>query len=108
MRTVIHKAQTQPRRVVFPEGENEKILRAAHILREERIAQPILLGNLEVVRAKATSLGVDLETSEMVDPAARPRRKEHINTLYKLREGRGITLSEAQELINQPEPVLRP
>ena len=44
MRTIIRKAQTQPRRVVFPEGENEKILRAAHILVEENIAQPMLLG----------------------------------------------------------------
>ena len=44
MRTIIRKAQLQPRSVVFPEGENEKILRAAHILVEEEIALPILLG----------------------------------------------------------------
>src|SRR5690348_11987526 len=41
MRTVIRKAQEQPRRVVFPEGDNEKVLRAAHILADEKIAQPI-------------------------------------------------------------------
>jgi len=45
MRTIIYKAQLRPRRVVFPEGESDKILRAAHILVEEKIAQLILLGD---------------------------------------------------------------
>ena len=46
LRMMIHKAQAQPKRVVFPEGENEKILRACHILVEEKIAVPILLGQM--------------------------------------------------------------
>ena len=50
MRLIIHKAQNKPQRVVFPEGENEKILRAAHILAEEKIAQPMLIGNREVIQ----------------------------------------------------------
>jgi len=99
MRMVIHKAQAQPKRVVFPEGDNEKILRAAHILTEEKIAQPVLLGSLEVIRTKAENLGVDLGTSEIVDPAVWPKREEYINTLFHLRQRRGITLSEAQESI---------
>ena len=41
---MIHKAQAKPKQVVFPEGENEKILRACHSLIEEKIAVPILLG----------------------------------------------------------------
>jgi len=100
MRMVIHKAQARPRRVVFPEGDNEKILRAAHILTEEKIAQPVLLGNLEVIRAKAANLGVDLETSEIVDAAVWPKREEYVKTLYELRQRRGVTLSEARDLIN--------
>src|SRR3974377_1692707 len=99
MRMVIHKAQAQPKRVVFPEGDNEKILRAAHILTEEKIAQPALLGNLEGIRTKAENLGGDLGTDEMVDPAICPKREEYINTLFHLRQRRGITLSEAQESI---------
>src|SRR3974390_2002806 len=80
MRMIIHKAQARPRRVVFPEGDDEKILRAAHILIEEKIAQPVLLGNLEVIRAKAANLGVDLETSEIVDAAVWPKREEYVKT----------------------------
>ena len=100
MRLIIHKAQTKPRSVVFPEGENEKILRAAHILAEEKIAQPMLIGNAQVIRAKAADLLVDLKKITLVDPSVWPRREAYIGTLYQLRQRRGITLSEARELIN--------
>jgi malate dehydrogenase (oxaloacetate-decarboxylating)(NADP+) len=52
MRVMIHKAQRQPKRVVFPEGEEDKILRACQVLEDERIAFPILLGNVRTIRAK--------------------------------------------------------
>ena len=100
MRLIIHKAQNKPRRVVFPEGENEKILRAAHILAEEKIAQPMLIGNSEVIRAKAADLSMELEEIQIVDPATWPKREAYIQVLYELRERRGVTLSEARELIN--------
>ena len=100
MRLIIHKAKTQPRRVVFPEGENEKVLRAAHILADEEIAQPLLIGNTEVIRAKAADLSVALEEIVIVDPATWPKREAYVQTLYELRQRRGVTLSEAHELIN--------
>ena len=100
MRLIIHKAQKKPRSVVFPEGENEKILRAAHILVEEKIALPMLIGNTQVIRAKAADLSVPLENIQIVDPATWPKRETYIQTLYELRQRRGVTLSEARELIN--------
>jgi malate dehydrogenase (oxaloacetate-decarboxylating)(NADP+) len=100
MRTIIRKAQLQPRRVVFPEGENEKILRAAYILVEEAIAHPILLGDEKIIRAKAKDLSVALEKIEVVNPQTWPKREAYANKLYELRQRRGVTLSEAQELIN--------
>jgi malate dehydrogenase (oxaloacetate-decarboxylating)(NADP+) len=100
MRLIIHKAKTQPRRVVFPEGENEKVLRAAHILADEEIAQPMLIGNTEVIRAKAADLSLALEEIVIVDPATWPKREAYAQTLYELRQRRGVTLSEAHELIN--------
>jgi malate dehydrogenase (oxaloacetate-decarboxylating)(NADP+) len=99
MRMVIHKAQAAPRRVVFPEGENEKILRAAHILVDEKIASPILLGNEETILRKAADLGVVLDGMKIVDPAVLPDRDRYIETLYQLRQRRGVTLSEAREMI---------
>jgi malate dehydrogenase (oxaloacetate-decarboxylating)(NADP+) len=99
MRMVIHKAKAAPRRVVFPEGENEKILRAAHILVDEKIASPILLGSEDAIVRKAADLGVLLDGTKIVDPAVWPDRERYIETLYQLRQRRGVTLSEAREMI---------
>lgn len=99
MRMVIHKAKAAPRRVVFPEGENERILRAAHILVDEKIASPILLGGEDTILRKAADLGVPLAGMKIVDPAAWPDRDRYIRTLYQLRQRRGVTLSEARETI---------
>jgi malate dehydrogenase (oxaloacetate-decarboxylating)(NADP+) len=98
-RMLIHKAQAQPKRVVFPEGDNDKILRACHILADEKIAQPILLGNPAAIRARAAELGIPLDGIEIVDPATAPKREQYIEELYRLRQRRGVTLSEARELI---------
>jgi len=99
-RTMIHKAQAKPKQVVFPEGDNEKILRACHLIVEEKIAKPILLGNPQTIRAKAASLGLDLKDVRIVDPAEFPERERYINELYRLRQRRGVTLTEARTLID--------
>jgi len=100
MRIVIHKAQTKPKRVVFPEGENEKVLRASHILFEEKIARPILLGNESKIRTCAAELGVPLSGTEIVDPRNSAWREVYVQELYWLRQRRGVTLTEARELID--------
>ncbi len=98
-RILIHKAQMKPRRVVFPEGDNDKILRACHILVDEKIAHPILLGNPTTIGVRANDLGVSLDGMTIVDPLQFPRREHYIQELYRLRQRRGITLSEATESI---------
>ncbi|HEX6502913.1 MAG TPA: NADP-dependent malic enzyme [Terriglobales bacterium] len=100
IRMIIHKAQEQPKRVVFPEGDNEKILRACHLLVEEKIAKPLLLGNEHIIRAKATEAGVDLDGAEIVDVERSPWRDSYAREFFKLRQRRGVTLSEARELIS--------
>jgi malate dehydrogenase (oxaloacetate-decarboxylating)(NADP+) len=100
MRVIVHKAKQRPKRVVFPEGESEKVLRAAHILAEEKIAQPMLIGSTKVIREKAEDLGVNLEHIHVVDPNMWSKRDEYIQALYELRQRRGVTLSEAQTLVN--------
>ena len=101
-RMMIHKAQRRPKQVVFPEGENERILRACHNLIEEKIARPILLGNGESIRAKEKELDLDLREAEVVDPAKSPLREAYIQELFLLRQRRGVTLSEARVLIHDP------
>ena len=99
MRIVIHKAQARPKRVVFPEGDNDKVLRASHILVEEKIARPILLGNETIIRDRAAELGVPLGGMDIVDPQNAALREVYIQELYWLRQRRGVTLSEARGLI---------
>jgi malate dehydrogenase (oxaloacetate-decarboxylating)(NADP+) len=99
MRLVIQKAQQRPRRVVFPEGDNEKILRAAHILSDEKIAQPILLGDEQTIKAKARDLDVPLDEITVVSPKTCAKRETYINRVYELRRRRGVTLSEARKMV---------
>ncbi len=99
MRMMIHKAQSRPRRVVFPEGENEKILRACHILVDEKIAHPILLGNGSTIRAKAADLSIALDGMQIVDPNDSPKRELYADVLYRLRQRRGVALPEAREML---------
>jgi malate dehydrogenase (oxaloacetate-decarboxylating)(NADP+) len=95
-RMMIQKAQTRPKQVVFPEGENEKILRAAHTLLEEKIAFPVLLGKPAVIDAKIKELDLSLEGVRIVDPDHSPMREQYVQEFYRIRQRRGITLTEAQ------------
>jgi malate dehydrogenase (oxaloacetate-decarboxylating)(NADP+) len=99
LRFVIHKAQAKPKRVVFPEGENEKVLRAVHILADENIADPILLGNEDRIRNKAARLGVALERVRIVEPTLSDLRESYIEEFYSLRKRRGVTRSEAGKMV---------
>ena len=100
MRMVINKAQRSPKRVVFPEGEHERILRASHILVEEGIARPILLGDPYALQMRASDLGIPLSGMDIVDPTDSPRRESYVQELYRLRRRRGVTLNEAKDLIH--------
>lgn len=102
MRVMIRKAQTKPKRVVFPEGEESKILRACQILVDDQIATPILLGDKERIRARVAELHLHLDSVEVVEPAASPRAAFYIEELYRLRQRKGITRKEAEELILNP------
>ncbi|HET9407638.1 MAG TPA: NADP-dependent malic enzyme [Candidatus Sulfotelmatobacter sp.] len=99
-RMMIHKAQSNPKHVVFPEGDNEKILRACHCLVEEKIAEPILLGSTEKIKVCAADLGVDLQGMTIVDPNESALREDYIQELFRLRQRRGVTLAEAHTLMN--------
>jgi len=98
-RMMVHKAQASPKTVVFPEGDHEKILRACHTLVEENIALPILLGNTETIHKKIPELGLDLRGVRIVDPATSGMRDRYVQELFRLRQRRGVTLTEARTLI---------
>ncbi len=98
-RTMIHKAQANPKQVVFPEGDNEKILRACEALVEEKIANPILLGDTTKIKTRAQELAVNLEGIRIIDPVTSEHREPYTLELFRLRQRRGVTLHEADALI---------
>ena len=95
MRTLINKAKAAPKRIVFPEGEEDKILRAAQILVNENIASPILLGNSDIISAKAKTLHIDLTGITIIDPSTSDKRDEYVNKMFELRQRKGVTHSGA-------------
>ena len=101
LRHIINKAKADPKRIVFPEGEHEKILRAAQNLIEEGIAIPILVGNEAKIRAALADLGIDLNGVSIIDPAFYEKSEEYAQELYKLRQRKGLTLSEARRIITR-------
>lgn len=96
MRMIVHKAQRDPKRVVFPEGDQDKILRAAQILVDEHIARPVLLGNETAIRERAAELRLHLDGAvEIIDPALSPQWHEYIGEYLEIRQRKGVTMSEA-------------
>jgi malate dehydrogenase (oxaloacetate-decarboxylating)(NADP+) len=102
MRGMINKAQRQPKRIVFTEGEQGKILRACQILLDEKIALPILLGDASKIRATIEELHLHLEGAAIVDPNHFARLEEYTEEFYSLRQRKGITRTEAEQTILNP------
>ncbi|HET8770119.1 MAG TPA: NADP-dependent malic enzyme [Gemmatimonadaceae bacterium] len=101
MRGIISRAQHDPKRVVFPEGEDPKILRAAQILVDEAIAQPILLGRHDRVQAMADQLGISLDGITVEEPGASIMRDKYAQYLWHRRQRKGLSLPEAHQKITR-------
>ncbi len=102
MRGLITRAQQDPPSIVFPEGDDPRILRAARILTDEGIARPILLGDLDAIRRQADDASLTLEDIELMNPRSAPDRDKLAEELWQLRKRRGITLREAKERVLNP------
>jgi malate dehydrogenase (oxaloacetate-decarboxylating)(NADP+) len=96
MRGLINRAISDPKRVVFPEGDEPKIIRAARICVEDGIAEPILLGNPKTIEAYAQTFNIPLEGITIEDPASSPRRDEYARYLWGRRQRKGMSLDEAK------------
>ncbi len=101
IRVMIHKAQKQPRKVVYPEGEEEKIIRAAHIAYQDNIAKPILLGNEGNIKNEIDRLGFELNEFEIVDPMTSEKRKNYADLFFEKRKRKGATLTDSVDLMRK-------
>jgi phosphate acetyltransferase len=88
--------------VIYPEGVEERAIRAAAWLRDEELVAPVLVGPAPAVREKARSLGVSLEGIEVRDPASDPRRSAFEAEYLELRRHKGVTAEVARERVARP------
>jgi len=102
MRVVLNKAQTEPKRVALAEGDDDKMVRAAYQLVEQGIADPVLVGDRERIEHRVRDLGLNYEP-EVVDPVDDADDHDaYAERLYELRRRKGVTRSEADELVRSP------
>jgi len=97
----LDKAKNDPKRVAFPEGDNEKMLRAAQVLIDEGIAKPILIGNSDKIREKIAELGLELNGVQIVDTERSEYTEPYAKELYRLRQRKGITETEAYRIMRR-------
>ncbi|MCX6640847.1 MAG: NADP-dependent malic enzyme [bacterium] len=100
MRKLHYKAKADPKRIVFPEGTEEKILRAAQIILDEKIGTPILLGAQKLIEQKITELGLDLNGAIILDPMMDPNRQKYLDEFQQLRQRSGVTASNVKRYLS--------
>ncbi|MBR4691379.1 MAG: phosphate acetyltransferase [Oscillospiraceae bacterium] len=99
---VYEKAKQDPKRVVFPEGDEPRTLLAAEKLSRAGICRPILVGSPERIRAAAEKAGADIAGIAAVDPETDARRPFYIESLCELRKAEGVTVEKAVKLVSDP------
>ena len=102
LRVMIHKAQKSPMKVVYPEGEEEKIIRAAHLCYMDGIAIPVLLGKEKIIMAMIENLNYDPKEFIIVDHRRSKKFNEYAGKFYSKRQRKGATLRESKLLMKDP------
>ncbi|MDW8371842.1 MAG: NADP-dependent malic enzyme, partial [Geminicoccaceae bacterium] len=109
MRPLFERARAQPQRLVYTDGEEERVLRAVQVVVEEGLARPILIGRPEVVTARIARLGLRLEVGrdvELCNPDSDPRYNDYV-AFYRQRMGRnGVTPQAAREIVRTRRTVI--
>jgi malate dehydrogenase (oxaloacetate-decarboxylating)(NADP+) len=99
MHNIYSKAKTDLKKIVFPEGDNQKIIKSAIIAFDNGICSPVLLGNADKIRLIAKENSYDLTGIEIIDPDNFENINLYTEELYKLRQRKGLTFLEASQLL---------
>jgi len=102
MHVVFDHAKLESKRIVFPEGDQEKIVRAAKILVEEGVCRPVLLGDTNTINGLLADHEIAHETIDVVDPARDPKLTTYADLFMKKRWRYGVTAVTAAKLMRDP------
>ncbi|MFD9501396.1 phosphate acetyltransferase [Streptomyces sp. NPDC060035] len=96
---LLEQARSNRRRVVLPEGTEERVLRAADVLLRRDVCDLTLLGDVDVIRKKAADLGIDLAETQLIDPQTSELRQSFAEQYAQLRAHRGVTVELAYDVV---------
>ncbi len=109
MRPIFAKAREEPKRVVFAEGEEERVLRAVQSVLDEKLARPILIGRPDVIERRLERFGLRLRVGrdvDVVDPTNDDRYELYWRTYHGLMERRGVSPDRAREVVRTNDTVI--
>lgn len=99
---LFQRAQQKPKKVVFAEADNYKILKAAHLAQEEGLCKPILLGRVDKIKGLIEEHSLDLSSCKIIDPSTEAEcRARYGDVLYKKRQRKGINVEQARKLMQK-------
>jgi len=98
---IIDAAKVKKSTVVLPEGTDERVLEAAHVINQEQIASVILLGNEQEMTTWFSTKGYDLSGITLINPETSDRLEEYAHTFYELRKAKGVTPEQALDTVKQ-------
>ncbi|OCC08726.1 phosphate acetyltransferase [Streptomyces sp. PTY087I2] len=96
---LLEQARSDRKRVVLPEGTEERVLRAADVLLRRDVCDLTLLGDVDVIRKKAADLGIDLAETQLIDPQTSELRQTFAERYAQLRAHRGVTVELAYDVV---------
>ncbi len=107
MRLITDKARTAPLRLVLPEGDDEIVVRAATVIRDQGVARPMLIGSPEIIRAHAEEMQLDLDGVEIIDPKEEDSRFDSLADAYYFdRKRQGVLRHKAAKILRHDRNVL--
>jgi phosphate acetyltransferase len=96
--SLLEKTKKNLKTIVLPEGEDERVLTAAHIISEEKAAKIVILGNLQKMQAFFAEKGWNTDGIEFIEPEKSPHLPEYTELLYNLRKEKGLSHEDAEKL----------
>ena len=102
MNKIFETAKQDKKRIVLPEGNEERTIIASYHIAKEGFAFPVLVGNEEEILNKAKELDIDLSGIEIIDPNKSDRLNAYIENFYELRKNKGMTMEKAEKIVRDP------
>ena len=109
MKPVFERARRRPMRVIYADGEDERVLRAAQVALDEGLAQPILIGRPDVIHTRVERLGLRFVAGQHVDvinPQSDPRYNSYWQTYHRLMERKGVQPAAARTIVRTNPTVI--